>query len=275
MAMINPRMSDQPTWDKDDRELQSFLGLSLWMTDLGAMQPKLGAGVKAPLRKRSIETLRRLTFDPEHGSFVGDEEETEEVVLTPPRLAWHFGHMDWTEENIKDLLRKSRGTIQGADLDERWFFAAESRAVDQFRGRRVTRLVRAAFAREQPLYVQWVPTRVLEEDLPESKFFTHVGELGLCVLPVTVKVAEFFHRSESDIRLYAPQVLWVVNHRCVTKTIHTPEQLAQAINGWHEIVDPKLLSRLNKKLQRNRPELLAGEATRLLLRGGEPDDGIE
>jgi hypothetical protein len=97
----------------------------------------------------------------------------------------------------------------------------------------------------------------------------------LCVtqgLPVTIKAAEFFHSDESKIHLLASPVLWVVNHRCVTKTIHTAEQLVLAINGWHEVADPKLLLQLYNRLHRTRPELLLGEATRLLLRGGEPDE---
>src|SRR5215472_14579482 len=98
MVMVISRMNHQRTWDTDERELQSFLGLALW--DLEKSKPKFGAGLTAPLRKRGIETLRGLAFDKEKQEIVGeDEDELVEMLLTNLRLAWHFGHMDWAMEN--------------------------------------------------------------------------------------------------------------------------------------------------------------------------------
>jgi hypothetical protein len=264
--MITPRTSHQRTWDSDDRQLQSFLGLSFWEPE--ASRPKFGAGVTAPLRKRSLATLRRLVFDPESESISGEEEEggeLEETLLTSLRLAWHFGHMDWTIANVKHLLRKSRGTIQIGDIDERFFLAAEGRAIAEFVARRVVPLSKAALAQEYPLYVQSVPARVLDLDLPTSHFFARTLERGLCVLPAILRSAEHYHLSEPEIRLLAPQVVWVINYRCSTHSIHTPEKFEDAIDEWRPFVEPTLMVHLYERSQKSRPYLLSNGVKQRLL----------
>lgn len=265
MALMIPGMSHQRTWDKDDRELQSFLGLALWEPD-GAFQPRFGAGITAPLRKRSIASLYRLSFDPESGSIVDEEEEqTEDALLTNSRLAWHFGHMEWEVGNLKHLLRKAGGTIQVADFDERFFLAAETRAIMEFVARRVGPLSRAALAREHPLYVQSVPARLLDLDLPTNTFFARSLERGLCSLPATLKSAEFYHIAEPELRLMAPQIIWVINYRCSTCTIRTQERFAAALDEWRPFVDPPLLRHLYERTQKSRSYLLNTEVEHLLL----------
>jgi hypothetical protein len=263
MAMIVSRMSHQRTWDKDDRELQSFLGLALW--ELEASEPKFGAGRIAPLHRRNIEIVRELIFDPEKGEIVGDDNETEEMLLTPPKLAWHFGHMDWPVENIKHLLRKSGGTIQGIDFDERWFLSAEGKAVEEFRGRRTIPLSRAALALDYPLYVQYVPPRILDFNLETSKFFAHSEERGLCTLPATLRSAEHYNLTEHQVRLFAPQVIWVINYRCCAKTLRTPEEFLAALDGWPEFVEARIRSRLYDMTRKSRSQLLTQAAEQLLL----------
>lgn len=265
MAMIIPRTSHQRTWDTDDRQLQSFLGLSLWEPE--ASHPRFGAGITAPLRKRSLETVRRLAFDTESGSISGEEEgeDVEETLLTNLKLAWHFGHMDWTIENAKHLLRKSRGTIQISDIDERFFLAAEGRAVTEFVARRVTPLSKAALALEYPLYVQSVPARILDLALPTNQFFARTVERGLCVLPANLRSAEHYHLAEPEIRLFAPQVVWVISYRCSTYSIHTPEKFRDAIDEWRPFVEPRLMSLLYERSQKSRSYLLSDEVTQRLL----------
>lgn len=265
MAMIIPRMSHQRTWDRDDRELQSFLKLSLWEPE--ASRPRFGAGVTAPLRKRSLEILSRLAFDPESESISGEEEEgTEETLLTNVKLAWHFGHMEWTVQNVKHLLRKSRGTIQVSDFDERFFLAAEGRAVTEFVARRVVPLSKAALALEYPLYVQSVPARILDLDLPTNRFFARSSEeRGLCVLPANLRSAEHYRLTEPEIRLFAPQVVWVINHRCSNFSIHTPEKFGDALDEWRPFVEPTLMRHLFERSEKSRSYLLSTDVKHRLL----------
>ncbi|HZU01991.1 MAG TPA: hypothetical protein VFA10_20130 [Ktedonobacteraceae bacterium] len=257
--------SHQRTWDTDDRQLQGFLGLSLWEPETN--RPRFGAGVKAPLRKRSLETMYELVFDPEGEVISGGEggEEVEDTLLTNLKLAWHFGHMDWAVENAKHLLRKSKGAIQMSDIDERFFLAAQNRAIAEFVARRVIPLSRAAMALEYPLYVQSVPARIIEMDLPTSRFFARTVERSLCTLPATLRSAEHYQLTESEIHLLAPQVIWVINYRCSTHSILLPEKLRDAIDEWRPFVDPALLSDLYERSQKNRPYLLSEDVKQRLI----------
>jgi len=265
MAIMIPETSHQRTWDTDDRVLQSFLGLSLWEPD--ASQPKFGVGVTAPLRKRSLETLSQMVFDPESQLISGGEEgeETEATVLTNLKLAWHFGHMDWAVENAKHLLRKSKGAIQLADIDERFLHAAETRAITEFVSRRITPLSKAALMQEYPLYVQSVPMRVLEVDLPADHFFARTAERNLCVLPANLRSAEHYHLTEPEIRLLAPQVIWVINYRCSTHSIRTPDKFVDVIDEWTSFVNAKLMRRLYERSLKSRPHLVSSVVEQKLL----------
>src|SRR5262249_17214009 len=129
--------------DTDDRALQSLYGLALWDRE-EVFQPKFGAGITLPLRNMSIETLQKLALDPSGTSIIGEPQE--QIQQTPPTLvrwSWHHGHMDWAIENVKTLIRKSRGAIQGSDFHERFFTSAQRSVVDEFFCRRVRPLSKA------------------------------------------------------------------------------------------------------------------------------------
>lgn len=265
MAMMIPGTSHQRTWDTDDRQLQSFLGLSLWEPE--ASHPKFGAGTTAPLRKRSLETVLQLAFDPENESISGEEEgdEQEETLLTNLNLAWHFGHMDWIVENVKHILRKSRGAIQIDDFDERFFLAAEGRAVAEFVARRVIPLSKAASAQEYPLYVQSIPARLTDLALPIDRYLARSVERSLGVLPATLRSAEHYQLAEPEIRLFAPMVIWVINYRCATHSILTSDKLRDAIDEWQPFVEPALRLRLYERNKKSRKYLLSSDVEQKLL----------
>jgi hypothetical protein len=262
-------MIDHPrTWDHDDRVLQSLYGLSLWDKNLEASQPRFGPGVTLPLRTRNIDSIRRLAGDP-NGAITGEEEEEQiqDQPPTMPTLTWHFGHMDWAMENVKSLIRKSKGIIQATDFDERFFLAAQRCAVQEFVSRRVCPLSRAALALEYPLYVQGVPPRTLDLELTTSKYLSMSGEERvLAVLPKTVKAAQFFRMTDPEIQLCAPLIVWVINYRCAHNIIRTPEQLVQALDEWAPyLADPMLLFKMHERIEKRHPHLLTTESKRALL----------
>lgn len=267
MSVMIPLGKNQRTWDTDDRLLQSFLGLALWEPQ-EAYQPKFGAGVTAPLTKQNLDSLSRLKFDDESKSVVGDEDgETEEALLTNRKLAWHFGHMVYVKECVKHVLDLGEGRIQVSDFDARLFHNAERGAVTEFTARRVLPLIHAASGLQHPLYVQNVPARILEVSLPSNTFFTRVTEeCGLSVYPVTLNDAEhFFHLPEPTLRLIAPQIIWVINHRCLTKSIVTEEKFKAALDEWPPLVHPALRSALYDRMEKSRSYLLSEDVKHLLL----------
>lgn len=266
MAMMIPPGKHQRTWDTDDKRLQSFLGLAVWEPQEASQPPKFGAGKTAPLTKRSLKTLSHMEFDASTESVIGSEDgETEESLLTSRKLAWDFGHMDWAIENIKHILQKTRGTLQVSDIDERWFLEAESGSIKRFTARRITPLSRAAVALPYPLYVQGVPDGILELDKTTTKYFARSADRGLCVLPATLRSASFYHLTEEDIRLLAPQVIWVINYRCSSFSIRTEEKFKAALDEWRPFVDPPLLESLYKREQKSRSYLLSEDVKHLLL----------
>lgn len=240
------------TWDTTDVVLQKLYRVSLFNPEAAA--PVFGSGVTFPLSIGSFVTPPVKVRAALHDSTI------DEPQMLPPtlyNLAWHFGYMQWAINNVAHLMRKSKGSVAGEDLDKRFFQSAMIYAKNEFESQRVGPLRKALLAQQLPLYLYCVPSVSVETEIVSGEPLTVEGDRVLCVLPKSVDVAKAYGLSESEIQLLAPQVIWVIKNLCSFHAIKTSQDLLASVNGWSNYLSPAIVAQIQGLIGQSNPHLLS------------------
>jgi hypothetical protein len=250
------------SWETSDIALQHLYGLSLF--DERESSPIFGSGIKVELANGTAGD-RRWVHDQGKGSFVPVY--TEGMALMPPtllNLTWHFGFMQWAQNNVNTIIHKSKGTLHGGDFDQRFFLAAQKIETEKFERKYVLPLRNALAIQKRPLYLYCVPSISVETELVTGKPLTIEGDPVLCLLPVSVKGAKEYQLTEQEIYILAPQVIWLIKNLCSYNAIKTAAHLAKSINGWSEYLSVDVRQQVQEAIEKSNPHLITTQV-RLLL----------
>jgi hypothetical protein len=250
-------------WDTDDITLQHLYGLSLFSP--AEAKPRFGSGITVPLTIGHAVSRHQLRQGDQEPRFtVAREGDPSQLPPTLLNLAWHFGHMQWALDNIAQVVRQSKGKVQGKDLDERFFIAAQEYAKAEFERKRVLPLRKVLREERLPLYFYCVPAVSIETELITGQPLTTEGDPVLCVLPKSVHVAQHYGLSEAEIHLLAAQVIWLIKNLCSVRAIRTSTQLIDTINGWVEYLSPGVIGQVQAAISQANPHLITPQVLALL-----------
>lgn len=241
-------------WDADDLTLQHLYGLSLFKPE--EAKPQFGSGINLPLTVGTFVGSHRTEMSEKGTITIKREGKTAHLPPTVLNLSWHFGYMQWALDNIATIVRQSKGKIQVKDIDERFFIAAQDFAKREFEQKRIIPLRKALLEAQHPMYLYCVPSVSIETELTSGKPLTIEGDRILCVLPKSLTVAQQYGLSEPEIQLIAPQVMWLVQLLCSICAIRSPKQLAEAIDGWTQYLNPTIMEQVQESIGVHSPYLI-------------------
>lgn len=236
-------------WNEYDKVLQSLYGLDL--ANMKDATPVFGSAVRLLLS--TFHTHDQIVIE-KHGARVRIKGKNEQLL--PPtflNLAFHFGKLDWSVNNINDLVRKSNNRIQEKDIDPRFIKAARSVAAREFQDEFVLPLRKELL--KHGLYFYCLPAISLEVDETSGAPIITDGDEVLCLLPMTPEWGRKYGLSEDDIRALAPQVLWLIKNLCGTRVITTKEQLSEALDGWGKYVSLPVRQQIQGLIEEKRSDL--------------------
>jgi|SRR5579859_2055446 len=241
MAQLTHRRGRQKTWTEDDKELQTLYGVSSMNPE--ASRPKFGPGIQLLLTSDGF--ARRISQQPGDIAVtrISDEDDMQLMAPTLLNLAWHFRYMRWARINMNKIVRKSKGDIIESDIDKRFFLAAQDKAKKDFEMQRAKPLRAELLKQEYPLYFYCVNQVLMQTDETTGVPFTFHGEEVLCILPKTIRAAEYYGLSEQEMCLFAPCILHLVKNLCALHAIKTPDEFKNAIAGWIDIVDDPCMTK--------------------------------
>jgi hypothetical protein len=118
---------------------------------------------------------------------------------------------------------------------------------------------------KQGLYFYCIPATSIETELITGKLIQSVGSRVLCGLPKSHRIARYYGISDEETQLLAGQVVWLVRLRCNFRTIRTPEQLIDSLDGWSKDLDPSMMKKVRDTIQKINPYLITPESLQALL----------
>lgn len=175
-------------------------------------------------------------------------------ALLPPtyyNLIMHLGLLDWTDNNQLYLERKSGGRITKKDIDERFYEAAQEKARKDLSDKFVKPLRR--LLDEHDLYFYAIPGLKVDLNTEGEPIFI-AGDEVLCVLPKSVKTAKQYGLTDEQIKLLAPQVMWLVKNLCAMKVITTKHDLKIALDGWKDYTNFLVQDHITLMIETSRPD---------------------
>jgi len=191
--------------------------------------------------------------------------EKEEKIPTTYNLASTFGDMQWGVNSIESIIRLSRGTVKGADIDPRLIQAITKIGEQDFRTHRIKRLQEFLWNQPHPIYLYTIPASTPATNLRSGELFRADGPRVLCPLPKTVEGAQFYHQTEEQIPQIAGQVVWLVSHFCSIHHIETPEELVEYMDQWGNYIAPLTLILTLEKIEQHHPWLVTAKMRETLL----------
>jgi len=236
-------------WNTYDKVLQHLFGIDLF--NMSSCRPLFGSGIVVLLS--TLHAHDDIQIE-DNGSRVYIKGKNEQLL--PPtflNLAYHFGKLDWSVNNVNDLVRKSNGRIQARDVDPRFIKAAQQAAAREFNEEFVIPLRKELI--KHGLYFYCLPHVSLEADETSGKPIVVEGDEVLCVLPMTPEQGKKYGMTDDDIRAVAPQVLWLVKNLCGTKVITTKEQLDAALDGWGNYISLPATQQIRNMIAEKRSDL--------------------
>lgn len=236
-------------WNEYDKVLQSLYGIDL--ANMKDSIPLFGSAIRLLLS--TFHSRDDLIIE-RHGSIVRIKGKNEQSL--PPtflNLAYHFGKLDWSVNNITDLIRKSNGRIQEKDVDARFIKAARQVAAKEFQDEFVLPLRKELI--KHGLYFYCLPAISLELDETSGAPIITDGDEVLCLLPMTPEWGRTYGLSENDIRALAPQVLWLIKNLCGLRVITSKEQLNEALDGWDAYVSLPVRQQIQGLIEEKRSDL--------------------
>lgn len=175
-------------------------------------------------------------------------------AILPPtyyNLIMHLGLLDWTDSNRLYLERKSGGRITKADIDARFYEAAQEKARKDLSDKFVKPLRR--LLDEYDLYFYAIPGLKVDLNAEGEPIFI-AGDEVLCVLPKSVKTAKRYGLTDEQIQLLAPQVMWLVKNLCAMKVITTKHDLETALDGWKDYTNFLVQNHITLMIEEARPD---------------------
>lgn len=245
-----------------EEQLLGLYGISLVNPE--DSHPLFGSSVQLPLQNGFRRYIESVTSDHEGALTVKYEPTTTMTLPTLHQLGYHFGFMRFMRDTTTNFIRQSRGTISGKDLPRPLLGALESQAERRFENAVIRPARRDLQQAPQPCYFYCVPSLSQEVDLLTGNAVQKKGPPVLTLLPMSTRVAQYYQLDETVVATLARQVVWVIRHLCA-RTIHTPEQLMTALDGWLSYLDPLSLQGLQQDIQEHHPYLASPALTQKLL----------
>lgn len=236
-------------WNTYDKVLQHLFGIDLY--NMSVCRPFFGSSIRVLLSTLHAHDDVKIE---EHGSHVYIKGKNEELL--PPtflNLAYHFGKLDWSVNNVNNLIRKSNGRIQERDIDPRFIKAAQQAAAREFNEEFVIPLRKELT--KHGLYFYCLPSISLESDPNSGKPIVTEGDEVLCILPMTPEWGKKYGMSDDDIRAVAPQVLWLIKNLCGTRVITTKEELQEKLDGWGDYISLPARQQIQQLIAEKRSDL--------------------
>lgn len=255
------RQRTRKAWETADIMLQQLYGLSGF--EMGKASPTFGSSIAVELHVGSFGSVSKIERKGAEMSLIR-EVETQMLPPTLFNLAWHFGHMDWAVNNMLNLIRQSRGRITESDLDARFFTAAFTYAKEDFERKRVLPHRRALEQCNHPVYLYCIPAKVVETDLTTGQYLMQEGDYVLCVLPKSIGVAKHYNLTDGEIKLLAPQVLWLLKQSASRKLLRSGEELVRLAADWVRYVNPATAGHWLDRIQEINDQLVTVPVRRTL-----------
>ncbi len=236
-------------WDTYDKVLQHLFGVDTY--DMEHCHPIFGSSIRCLLTTSHAHDDIKIT---QNGNKVVIEGKHKEILQpTFLNLAYHFMKLEWAEENINSLVRKSNDRIAERDIDVRFMKAAKQAAAREFNEERVIPLRKELL--KHGLYFYCLPSVSLELDETTGSPVVIDGDEVLCVLPMSVAIAKKYGLSDEEIMLLAPQVLWLIKNLCGTGVIKTQQQLNDAFDDWGRYISLPIQKHIIGLIEQTRPDL--------------------
>lgn len=249
--------------DRTDADILSLFGLSPGPPETWI--PKFGSGIKVEAMDGIYDAIGSMASDANGQMLSEYRPEKEEKFSTIYNLASTFGDMQWGVNSIETIVRQSRGTVKGTDIDPRLIKAITKIGEQDFRTHRIKRLQEFLWDQPHPIYLYTVPASMPATNLQSGELFRAVGPRVLCPLPKTVKGAQFYHQTEEQIPQLAGQVVWLVSHLCSTHHIETAEELVECMDQWGNYIAPLTLILTLEKIEYHHPWLVTAKTRETLL----------
>jgi hypothetical protein len=249
--------------NSSEMELMELYGVKLFHEE--DTQPKLGSWIQMELRDGLRPYLQEVKSDAE-GKLSSQYQPLRDTARPSiRRLGYHFGFMHPLQDLSTDLIRRSRGTIEGKDLPEALIKALETKCVRDFFQKVIEPAREDVQLLRQPFYLYCVPALIQEPDLLTGKTIERRGTPILALLPKTVHVAKFYQVDEAILPDMAKEVVWVVKRLVTNRVIQTSEQLIEALDRWPEYVESQIMQKVMQDIQHDYPHLITPQAVRALL----------
>ena len=230
-------------------------GLSLFHPD--DIHPEFGSGIRVlKLGDAHTETFLSIVGDEGSSALPKHERKT---LTTHLNLACYFGYASWGVEALRSISGQNRGTAIDLTL------LLLKHAQDLFFAERVGPLREHLWKQPHPMYFYCIPATSAETHLRTGELFRSVGPPVLCVLPKSPAVARHYGKTETEIRLIAGQVMWLIRKLCACHHIREAKQLIEAVEGWGKYIAPLTLIMEQERIEKNNPYLITPESRQALL----------